>query len=644
MREGSGVELRVHGVGGPLPQTVLGCAPSDPAVPTWRSQPHARTAVRRSPIDARVVAYDWRPLTSGSKAFALWPVLLPFCLVNVAGWMHPAARSRSPGAAVVGFGRVVSVLIGYTATVSTVVWVLFAGQVLTHDAQALDQAVLARLPGSAAATSFWLGIAGTALALIVIVVASVHVGAGFDRFRPDPEAPHPPRWRLWSSRMPDLRDESFFDTQRDHRWRWRTHATIAGLTAVAVVVVMITGDPGVDDPFESLGDVLVVVGVAQGSLLTLSVLLSVRSPGWWMFAGPAAATIGIMLIGGLTLSALMLVVDVDALPAGPALMVFDVFGLAIGAGVLVAIAFAVGRLVFRRHGGEAPGAAFLRSGEARRRARLARLSTDVGAIATGVGMTFLVAGGIVFVARYQRDDRDLWRLTPNPLVDLGRASLLAVLTFMVLNVVKARANPDSLRRVGTVWDVLTFWPRTFHPFAIRPYSERAVPELRHLLVREGWSKGLQVTAHSQGSVLVYAALLPRAADSRSGTTTSSPLPVDVGLVTFGSPLRTLYTRAFPNYIDPQSFLLIQRLLNGRWVNVFRYTDHIGRAVFVGDGDILGPSDVALEDPAPGGGGVAGHNDYWSTPCVRTVVDEWSGAAPLPPPASAPTAPLPPGVA
>ena len=322
---------------------------------------------------------------------------------------------------------------------------------------------------------------------------------------------------------------------------------------MVVIALMVTGDNGLADPFDALGDTLVAVGVVQWSLLTLSLLLSIRSPGWWMFAGPAAATVGIMLIGGLTLSALMLVVDVDALPAGPALMLFDVFGLAVGAGILVTVAFAVRRLVFRGgHGGEAPSEAFLRSGEARRRARLARLTADVGAIATGVGMTFLVAGGVVFVTRYQSDDRDLWRLTPNPLVDLGRASLLVVLTFMVLNVIKARANPESLRRIGTVWDVLTFWPRTFHPFAIRPYSERAVPELRHLLAREGWSNG----AAGDGPQPRLGARVRRAAPPRqrrrstAGTSASSPLPANVGLVTFGSPLRTLYARAFPHYVDP----------------------------------------------------------------------------------------------
>ena len=48
-----------------------------------------------------------------------------------------------------------------------------------------------------------------------------------------------------------------------------------------------------------------------------------------------------------------------------------------------------------------------------------------------------------------------------------------------LGAVRGAAFNVKLRRtVGILWDVLTFWPRRFHPLGVRPYSERAVPEFQ----------------------------------------------------------------------------------------------------------------------------------------------------------------------
>ncbi|NED04307.1 hypothetical protein G3I55_21860, partial [Streptomyces sp. SID6648] len=39
-------------------------------------------------------AYVWCNLTSGNGTRALWLLLLPFMVVNIAHWMRPAARGR----------------------------------------------------------------------------------------------------------------------------------------------------------------------------------------------------------------------------------------------------------------------------------------------------------------------------------------------------------------------------------------------------------------------------------------------------------------------------------------------------------------------------------------------------------------------
>src|SRR5512133_2606748 len=81
---GVGMELRVPGIGGPSAESVLGCEPGY-AVTTWRSQDDARSRVCHTAAEYTTHAYDWRPLTSGSRSFAAWPLLLPFTVVNLSG-------------------------------------------------------------------------------------------------------------------------------------------------------------------------------------------------------------------------------------------------------------------------------------------------------------------------------------------------------------------------------------------------------------------------------------------------------------------------------------------------------------------------------------------------------------------------------
>src|SRR5207244_7026266 len=109
----------------------------------------------------------------------------------------------------------------------------------------------------------------------------------------------------------------------------------------------------------------------------------------------------------------------------------------------------------------------------------------------------------------------LWqfRLGPFPhmawTVRLGEvvagAGTAGVLTFLIRN---AR-RPNERRVVGIIWDVMTFWPRRFHPFAVRPYAERAVPELEARIMRlvGAYARRIVLSCHSQGTVLGYAALV-----------------------------------------------------------------------------------------------------------------------------------------
>ncbi len=193
---------------------------------------------------------------------------------------------------------------------------------------------------------------------------------------------------------------------------------------------------------------------------------------------------------------------------------------------------------------------------------------------------------------------DDWR----PLVRLAVTGAAALPLAAVALIRSAQTDEDKRKSIGTVWDVLTFWPRRFHPLAPPSYAERAVPELAtrvRQLSRDG-SK-VMLVAHSQGAVVTASAvaLLDGTGDLR---------PYRTYVVTHGNPLGRLYRRAFPGYWGG-GFLryLESRLGTGGsgWLNLHRLTDPIGDQIFTGpDERLAGPGegplnsgDYLLPDPA-----------------------------------------------
>ncbi|MFE0381462.1 hypothetical protein ACFW1M_39205 [Streptomyces inhibens] len=92
------LELLVHGVGGTTPQEML----RDPRVQLITGDDTAACFRRTEDADAEQrpddyrgepvrEAYCWSNLTSGNGARALWLILLPFMVANLAHWMRPAA-------------------------------------------------------------------------------------------------------------------------------------------------------------------------------------------------------------------------------------------------------------------------------------------------------------------------------------------------------------------------------------------------------------------------------------------------------------------------------------------------------------------------------------------------------------------------
>ena len=209
-----------------------------------------------------------------------------------------------------------------------------------------------------------------------------------------------------------------------------------------------------------------------------------------------------------------------------------------------------------------------------------------------------------------------------PEVAVGPAVAIALLLppAMFAFVVLTWRNLSQRRVIGTLWDVGTFWPRSFHPFAPPCYAERAVPELTR---RVWWLNDnggeVVVAAHSQGTVIAAATALRHDLEVNDRPR--------FALVTYGSPLRKLYGRAFPAYwsreaidsvLDPATSLVHQ----GRWANVYYYTDYIGGTVMVPGVDRRlpdPPSSVYVYGQHPPS--VLSHTGYSRDPRFRGFVEE-----------------------
>jgi hypothetical protein len=142
----------------------------------------------------------------------------------------------------------------------------------------------------------------------------------------------------------------------------------------------------------------------------------------------------------------------------------------------------------------------------------------------------------------------------------------------------AYRDPGKRRRLGILWDVGTFWPRATHPLAPPSYGERVIPDLitrvEHLTPTP--DDEVVLSAHSQGAIIAAALVLQLDDEQRKR----------VCLLTYGCPLRRLYSLFFPGYFDLATIRHLGALLGpGRaeparwaWRNLHRPSDPIGGPV------------------------------------------------------------------
>lgn len=240
-------------------------------------------------------------------------------------------------------------------------------------------------------------------------------------------------------------------------------------------------------------------------------------------------------------------------------------------------------------------------------------------------------------------------------VSVAAWASLGIAVIAVFSIRRGLRDPSFRAKSGILWDVASFWPRSFHPFAPPSYAARAVPELQRRLAEiaradgghratrkhdppvsgtdtpttsEPADRGAAIlSGHSQGSVLSIAAIATLKPEFRER----------VWLVTHGSPSSSLYRRFFPSYFPDTLFDYCAGIGDeppipqGRWLNYYRPTDPIGGPCFDND---LSPEDVA---DAPGWSRVAmerSRDDRRRLPDVRLhdpVMEEPSPYRPKPRP-------------
>ncbi|AUH44313.1 hypothetical protein [Streptomyces sp. CMB-StM0423] len=255
------LELLVHGVGGATPQEMLGDPRTELVTGDHTAGIHRRTddvraeeltggaageqgeggGSRTEPVQE---AYCWSNLTSGNGARALWLVLLPFMIANLAHWMRPAAPSRH------GAHRAYDILVRIFALTLTVQLVLAAGEVtldlLAWQCAGSTHCVADKswLGFMSAESGGWFGGPGRRLALAALVPVlltallwwlSRRTWSIYESAKPSPRAAAPGT----AGEQPALSLPGFWYGRRLVA-RLRAAHTATGLLAVASALIAVT--------------------------------------------------------------------------------------------------------------------------------------------------------------------------------------------------------------------------------------------------------------------------------------------------------------------------------------------------------------------------------------------------------------------
>jgi hypothetical protein len=588
-------QLRVHGVGGPQARKILGYLDESDTYtlpPRWVRLGDGKRRKLPSRPDTRVVrplddpdieAYEWGGLTTGGFLKALWVLYLPLTVLNVGGWAGPRADHRGNRLA-----THVACLLGTIAYVGWTGYLLldlverqWFARITASGSNAPDIVQgLVRTVGPWLVHAVFLGVLAGA------VWANQRTAKTFEGTLADP--PDPDAESTWPENE-EVTSRTFFSRLGALKARQRLHTVVALLAAGGVIWLGFVDRGCSHDERTAIGlGLLVVEGVQVVALVVwLAVLALVRQ----QLTQPGVAALGSIVIhaafGG---AALALSEYLGRWPTGPLdlspgpeLALATTLPMAVAALAVVALAIVATMRVrspdgFAGYPGKHPPNL------------IARIVSQVQPLLGGIALIVAGTGAGFAVAQSDPAVTDLvswyddYVIRTNAVQHVG-ALMLALIPVAIYVVLRKPRSSAVGTVIGNAWDVLTFWPRRYHPFGAPPYAERAVPELRLLIrTRRSSDRALLVLGHSQGSVLAFTAV---GAELETADRTRP-----VSLLTFGSPLGSLFGKVFPRYFGPDHREEVRARIEasgGEWSNLFRSTDPIS-------GPVIPEVDRWLPDP------------------------------------------------
>jgi hypothetical protein len=657
-------ELRVHGVGGTPPEGLLGEPRPGGLVRVGGDGKSAFFARLRE--GRKVEGYAWGPLTSSGLVQPLWIFLLPFTMLNIAGWMLPP-KSEAKSESAWNSCRILIALLGVGLTLDYVygLSVIIIRQVMFEWVANKKEWL------SSGDAAIWIGTGLVAVIGFVTFVVATRKRLEFEAVdnpvaETDGEAP--PSVTLRRDEQDRLGDEDFWASKKLVKQFLWIHVGLGAVALAALAVIALLAVDSLGDKFD-WRPVLFGAGVVQILLLALLAVvlfLGFNRPGHWFIkrhfrvAGPyVAITTALGLAGGLLVGLSLVLSRVLGLGGNFELDLGLAFGTSTVATVLAALLVFLNRMGWaigeadriardpnypedNSLPGEEPTGFPRRTVTQIARARaLSEFGRNIDLVLTVPSVVFSVVIGTSFwLAELQAKSPwmgviavvvaalMLWafrkgargaaaeKKRPMSLVIavIGVALIAAGwffnddVTVAKLGTFGARIagtgtllflgfwargyfKPEQRRLIAILWDVLTFFPRRFHPLAVRPYAERAVPELTGRLVHHlKLKRKVILSAHSQGTIIGLAAL---AQISRDDARLGQERLRNVAYVTYGCPLTQLHGRFFPAYFYPELFTDVEgelyngsitingKALKASWRNFYRETDYIGKFVEVG---------------------------------------------------------------
>ncbi|HWD01292.1 MAG TPA: hypothetical protein VG674_02345 [Amycolatopsis sp.] len=652
------VELRVAGLAGTSGETLLDSGSTvdvdgdgigrvvRPADRLRRPAPGPVVPALGRSIPRTLEGYLWSRMTSGGAAKAMWALLFPFSLANVAFWMLPPVhRAHWLGGLCRGLLRVVAVLLT----------MLLVGQIAATALDLLATQCLA--PGTSCLTwvPSWLRSSPARLAIGVVVlflVIFVLHRISSTNWRVHAAPPHQrrgsPMQLLANPEAPGLSATHTVaalacvallllggpfrvpaDVPRLVGW-----ICVLGLTLAVIVGAAVGSDPGrlarrtlitfasalvvyaagLASPLPSLGELPGTDGTVEGlggALFVITVLFALalvpmallaRSHwktrprrlrpwlGGWA-AAPVVALAGLLGGGfgaGLAIAVRRLLGTRGlVLPA-----TYDLVTVLWGGGlaliaVLAVAGYAIAVPLRRRRRGIPAIVGLMELDLEQERAAARAWARSAWERRHLHHLVMIVATALSLGSAALLVARFGFGLRPSwftPVSAVGVFALGGLAAGLLRVVYSAARAPERGRHLGALTDLVSFWPRAAHPTVPPCYALKVVPELTQRVKNHLAEPGTRVVLSGQN----LGSLLGVLTAARLSAELTSDERDRVGLLTAGSPLQWGYQRAFPAVLPQESLAELFSDLDGRWRALCRGTDIFGGGVTTWRHQVSGP--------------------------------------------------------